>query len=142
MLAALVMAMVDLYPGMPAIPAFGLVRDSLLTVLVTYLVSIALMVLLSKFLLKTPFLNRLIAPGASGTISVTRMVQEQASRIGEVGVAISPLRPGGKAQFGSKVLDVITQGDFIERGKAVKILSFSGHEAVVEAAVDSRPLTA
>jgi membrane-bound serine protease (ClpP class) len=67
-----------------------------------------------------------------------RLEAEHAARIGEVGVAVSPLRPGGKAQFGAKIQDVITQGDFIQRGTQVKILEFSGHEAIVEA-INSNP---
>jgi len=132
MFAALVMAMVDFYPGMPSIPSFGLVQQSLMNVLAACAVALVLMILLSRFLLKTPLFNKLVATGASGSASVAKLVQAQASRIGEIGVAISNLRPGGKAQFGSSILDVITQGELIERGTRVKILSFSGIEAVVE----------
>jgi membrane-bound serine protease (ClpP class) len=132
MFAALVMAMVDFYPGMPSIPSFGLVQQSLLNVLITCAVALVLMILLSRFLLKTPLFHKLVASGSSGSASVAKLIQVQASRIGEIGVAISNLRPGGKAQFGSSILDVITQGELIERGTRVKILSFSGHEAVVE----------
>jgi len=55
--------------------------------------------------------------------------------VGRDGVALSPLRPGGKAQFGDDVLDVITQGELLEAGTRVRILSHSGHEAVVEPVV-------
>lgn len=132
MLAALVMAMVDFYPGMPSIPSFALLQQSLLNVLVTCAVAMVLMIFLSRFLLKTPLFHKLVATGASGSASVAKLVHAQASRVGEKGVAISSLRPGGKAQFGAEILDVITQGELIERGTAVKILGFSGHEAVVE----------
>ena len=132
MLAALVMAMVDFYPGMPAVPSFGLLQQSLFNVLLSCALAMVVMIVLSRFLLKTPLFHRLVATGASGSVSVARQAQAQASRIGEIGVAVSPLRPGGKAQFGSSTLDVITQGEMIERGTRVKILGFSGHEAVVE----------
>ena len=59
--------------------------------------------------------------------------QKQEERIGQVGVALSPLRPGGKAQFGEQILDVITQGDMISKGQPVRIIGHSGTEAVVEA---------
>jgi membrane-bound serine protease (ClpP class) len=49
-----------------------------------------------------------------------------------VGVAISPLRPGGKAQFGNDILDVISQGELIDKGSRVKIIGHSGTAAVVE----------
>jgi membrane-bound serine protease (ClpP class) len=132
MLAALVMAMVDVYPGMPMFPAFGLVRESLFNVLLTIAAAIIVMIVLSRYLLKTPLFNRLVAQGASGTRSAARIVQTQSTMLGELGVALSTLRPGGKAQFGQKFVDVITQGDLIERGAKVRIVGFSGSDAVVE----------
>jgi membrane-bound serine protease (ClpP class) len=132
MLAALVMAMVDFYPGMPAVPSFRLMQQSLFNVLFTCGVAMVVMILLSRYLLKTPLFHRLVASGASGSITVARLAETQASRVGEIGLAVSPLRPGGKAQFGSTILDVMSQGEMIERGTRVRILSFSGHEAVVE----------
>ncbi len=132
MLAALVMAMADVYPGMPAVPSFALIQAPLLNVLLTGLAAMVIMIFLSRFLLKTPLFHRLISASTSGSASVARQARAQAAQVGETGLAISTLRPGGKAQFGEKILDVITQGELIERGTRVKILSFSGHEAVVE----------
>jgi membrane-bound serine protease (ClpP class) len=132
MLAALVMAMVDLYPGMPAIPSFELVRKPLLRVLLSAALSIVIMMVLSRFLLKTPMFHQMVAETASGSRSVQRAAQVQSTRLGRIGQTVSPLRPGGKAQFGEDLLDVITQGEMIGRGAAVRIIGFSGPEAVVE----------
>ena len=38
-------------------------------------------------------------------------------------MTISPLRPGGKAQFGDAILDVMSQGDMLPKGTAVRIIS-------------------
>ena len=37
----------------------------------------------------------------------------------------------GKAQFGNEILDVVTEGDLIEKGSPVRVIGSSGHEAVV-----------
>lgn len=137
MLAALVMAMVDFYPGMPAVPSFTLVRESLFNVVLTLGAAIVVMILLSRYVLKTPLFRRLVAHGASGVQSVARTVTSQASLLGEMGVAVSTLRPGGKAQFSDKILDVITEGEMIERGTQVRIVGFSGRDAVVSPIDDS-----
>ncbi|HTG45898.1 MAG TPA: ATP-dependent Clp protease proteolytic subunit, partial [Verrucomicrobiae bacterium] len=108
MLAALVMAMVDIYPGMPAIPTFGLLKDSLFEVLLTGCIALVIMIFASRYLLKSSLFNKLVDQGASGVASVARVLRDHATRIGETGVAISTLRPGGKAQFGERVLDVVT----------------------------------
>jgi membrane-bound ClpP family serine protease len=47
-------------------------------------------------------------------------------------VAISQLYPGGKARFGDQLLDVITRGELVEKGRSVKIIGHSGLDAVVE----------
>ncbi len=60
----------------------------------------------------------------SRTPGVTRMV-------GDVGVALTPLRPAGRADFGNHRLDVVTEGEFIERGRQVRIESVTGNHIVV-----------
>jgi membrane-bound serine protease (ClpP class) len=64
--------------------------------------------------------------------TLAELEEVQASRVGQIGVALSTLRPGGKAQFGKDILDVISQGDMIEKGARVKVVGHSGSEAVVE----------
>lgn len=134
MLAALVMAMVDFYPGTPTIPSFRLLRDSLLNVLLTMAAAIVIMMLLSRYLLKTPLYQRMIDTGASGATADALILAEQKSRLGEVGTTLSPLRPGGKAQFGDTILDVISTGEMIPRSTKVRIIAFSGREPIVEPA--------
>ena len=41
----------------------------------------------------------------------------QRVEVGDVGQAISPLRPSGKMQVGDFTVDVVTEGDFVERGQ-------------------------
>ena len=132
MLAALVMAMVDFYPGMPTIPSFHLLRDSLWNVLISSALALVLMMILSRYLLKTPFYQRMVATSASGSINDTNVALEQQSRLGAIGTTLSPLRPGGKAQFGETILDVISQGEMIPRSVKVRVIGFSGREPIVE----------
>ena len=51
--------------------------------------------------------------------------------VGDWGVAVSPLRPAGKARFGDRYLDVLTDGDFVERGRQVRIIEIQGSRIVV-----------
>lgn len=132
MLVALVMAMVDVYPGMPSVPSFAQFQGPLLQVLLASAAAIVVMVALSRFLLRTPVLRGLVSETASGVAAPNRWTEEQDGRLGEVGVSISALRPGGKAQFGNEILDVISQGEMIPKGAKVRILRFSGREPVVE----------
>ena len=132
MLVALVMAMVDVYPGMPALPTFKMLELPLRDLFIAFLGGVGAVLVLSRWLPKTSLYGKLVSQTASGVTTEARLKQEQMSRLGQVGVAISALRPGGKAQFGDEILDVISQGELIDKGQRVKVIGHSGTEAVVE----------
>jgi membrane-bound serine protease (ClpP class) len=132
MLVALVMAMVDVYPGGPTLPSFGQLRLPLTQILVAMLGAIATAWGLSLVLPKTPLYGRLVSTTTSGDRSVAEQNRMQLAQVGQVGVTTSPLRPGGKARFGDQILDVISQGELVGRGQQVKIIGHSGSEAIVE----------
>ena len=52
--------------------------------------------------------------------------------VGDRGVALSPLRPAGKARFGEAYLDVLTEGFFVDGGRPVRIVEICGSRIVVE----------
>lgn len=132
MFVALVMAMVDMYPGNPTIPTMPQLRGPLQEIAIAFVTSIILMLLLARFLPKTPIYGALVSQTASGVRSDIQHEKRQLAREGQIGVAISQLRPGGKAQFGEEIIDVISQGDLIAKGQKVKIIGNSGTEAIVE----------
>jgi membrane-bound serine protease (ClpP class) len=132
MLVALVMAMVDVYPGMPSVPTLPQLKLPLQDLLIALVGSLVAVFVLSRVLPITPVYRLLVSHSASGVGSVALQEQKHASRIGQVGATISALRPGGKAQFGNEILDVISQGDMIAKGQKVKIIGHSGTEAIVE----------
>ena len=131
-LAALIMAMADVYPGMPTLPAMPQLKLPLTNLLIALGVSVAIMIALARILPKTSVYRVLVSQGASGEAGVVAQQELQTSRVGRQGVAISNLRPGGKAQFGEDIVDVVTQGEMISKGQPVRIIGSSGAEAVVE----------
>ncbi|MBM3877254.1 MAG: hypothetical protein FJ386_11105 [Verrucomicrobia bacterium] len=134
MITALIMAMVDFYPGMPSAPTVKQLSLPMNDLLVSAIGSVVVIWLLSLWLPKTKHWQCMVAQSTSGAQSDAALEQAQGSRMGLVGVAISPLHPGGKARFGEQILDVISQGDVIEAGRPVRIIGNSGHEAIVEVA--------
>jgi len=54
--------------------------------------------------------------------------------VGTTGVAITALRPAGLAQFGDERLDVVSEGEWIEAGTAVRIVRAEGYRHVVRPA--------
>ncbi len=50
---------------------------------------------------------------------------------GDIGRVVTAFRPIGEARFGDRVLDVVAQGDFIEKGREVEVLEVHGNRIVV-----------
>lgn len=53
--------------------------------------------------------------------------------LGQVGITQSTLRPFGVAEFGGKLVDVCSQGDFIDRGEKVQVVQITGKTVTVKA---------
>jgi len=51
--------------------------------------------------------------------------------LGQKGEALSTLRPAGRAQFGEQVVDVVSEGGYIERGEQIEVLKVVGNKVVV-----------
>jgi membrane-bound ClpP family serine protease len=51
--------------------------------------------------------------------------------VGAEGKAVTPLVPGGKARFGDELVDVVTDGDFIDRGQRLQVVEVLGNHVVV-----------
>ena len=132
MLLALVMAVVDIYPGGPALPSIGQLRLPMTQILVAMLGAIVVAWGLGLVLPKTPLYEHLVSSSTSGDRNVTEQAHVHLLQVGQVGVTTAPLRPGGKARFGDQILDVISQGELVDRGQKVRIIGHSGSEAVVE----------
>lgn len=69
-----------------------------------------------------PVLNRLIL---KPRVESTELVVEAPSRYGHLlertGVAVTPLIPAGKVRFGSEIVSVVTDGNYVEAGREVVV---------------------
>jgi membrane-bound serine protease (ClpP class) len=46
---------------------------------------------------------------------------------------VSPLRPAGKVQVGDLLLDVVSEGGWVDAGQAVQVVQVEGNRVVVRA---------
>ncbi len=56
--------------------------------------------------------------------------------LNRTGTALTNLRPAGTARIGDQRVDVVTEGDLIPRGTAVKVVAVEGFRIVVRAVTD------
>lgn len=132
-LAALMMGMYQSYPGGPWYPQpeqlHRMVHVTGTTVIGTFLLAM----LLTKYLPKIPVMNRLVlASSLASQEGYTVSSSENTSLIGSIGDCLTDLRPSGTAMFGDRRLDVVTQGQYVEKGKPVRITECHGSRIVVE----------
>lgn len=56
---------------------------------------------------------------------------------GKVGTTVTALRPSGTVDFAGRPVDVVSDGDYIDRGVAVRVILVQGSRVVVERADDA-----
>jgi membrane-bound ClpP family serine protease len=100
---------------------------------------------LSRYLPKIKFLSGLmlaptLSPAGRGEArpSETRPPEsaEPELEVGHVGVALTKLRPSGKARFGDAVVDVVATAEFLDVGANVQIVEIHGNRVVVRSTDD------
>ena len=110
--------------------------NTLVMVLVSCVTFLIAAVVISRRLGALPVLNRLtLAPPEAGEIGGLAEAGAEpfaSVQAGDLGIAHSALRPGGKARFGDRYVDVMTQGDFLPRGSRIRIVRVIGNQVVVE----------
>jgi membrane-bound serine protease (ClpP class) len=138
-LASLLWAMIDRYPGETFLPTGEMLKVPLLNLLLAMVASAIVIALLAKYLPRTSIYRRfaLMTSNPPGT-SLAGPPREFATAVslspGTRGVALSMLRPSGKARFADHVVDVITQGEFVAPDTPIVVVQTDGMRTVVQAA--------
>jgi membrane-bound ClpP family serine protease len=99
--------------------------------------AIAAAAMLARYLPHIPYANRLILKPGGETDEFAdepppAVTNELAGLLGAIGVAATPLRPAGKAQFGDDFVDVVAEGSFVPPGTRVRVIEIEGNRVVVK----------
>ncbi len=111
---------------------------AVLPVLAGFGLGAAAIAILMRFFPRLPLFNRMVLSADLSGAVVTSAQAAGAERpeqlVGLVGVASTVLRPGGSARFDGRLLDVVSDGEFIEAGVRVRIVSADSNRIVVRRA--------
>lgn len=102
-----------------------------ITMVCSMAASLVGMVMLSKFLPRMAVFRRIVPANPTPSEVLVEDPYRGAARIGDVGVTEGPLRPAGKARFGSLLVDVVSQGDYLEACVQIEVVERRGNRVVV-----------
>jgi len=96
------------------------------------------LVVIRRFLPETPYFNRMLLRPPEGEereeLSRRESLVAWNHLAGKRGTTTTQLTPSGKAQFGDELVDVIADGELIERGTAVCVVEVTGNRVLVRRA--------
>ena len=88
---------------------------------------------LVRLILKARAWNRLVLnEGMTRKAGYDSVDSSRENLLGQTGEVLTTLRPAGRAQFGERVVDVVSEGGYIERGQQVEVLKVAGNRVVVQ----------
>ncbi|MFO0868798.1 MAG: NfeD family protein [Pirellulales bacterium] len=98
---------------------------------------LAAMALLRRLLPRAPFFRRvMLEPPVAEELDELRRreaVVDWSHLLGQRGVSATRLVPSGKAQFGDDLVDVLSDGELVERGTPIEVVEVLGNRVVVRA---------
>lgn len=138
MLASLLWAMIDRYPGETFFPTGDMLALPLRNLFLSLLAATVVIMVLARYLPKTNLYRRfaLMTTNPPGP-SLAGVPREFATALdvtpGMEGTAQTTLRPSGKARFADHVVDVVTEGEFIPAQTPITVVQKDGMRVVVKA---------
>jgi membrane-bound ClpP family serine protease len=90
----------------------------------------------ARYLPHIPYANRLVLPSPDEETSdagATLPPAQSPALLGAIGVAVTTLRPAGKARFGEEFIDVTAEGHYVEAGSRIQVIEIDGLRVVVKA---------
>lgn len=123
--AALTLALIGLPLGVSW--ELGLITDALSVVVISTFVAAVLLLVAMRFLPQRRFARGLVLQTTLDAV----VTPPASALLGALGVASTDLRPAGKALIDGRLVDVVSQLHFVERGASVQVVEVEGARVVV-----------
>src|SRR5437867_4807233 len=138
MLASLLWAMIDRYPGETFFPRPAMLAVPLRNLFLALVGAAIVIWLLARYLPRTSIYRRFALmitnpPGPSLAGAPRQFATALSLSPGTQGVSLSILRPSGKARFAGHVVDVVTEGEYVAPNTPITVVQSDGMRVVVKA---------
>ena len=136
-LASVLWAMVDRYPGETFFPTGQMIAIPMRNLFLAVVAATIAIIVLARYLPRTSIYRRFALmttnpPGPSLSGAPREFATALALAPGMQGNAVTTLRPSGKARFADHVVDVVTEGEFIAVETPVTVIQTDGMRVVVK----------
>ena len=98
--------------------------------------SLFLLFLMMKFLPKVSFIDKTMLPSSLGRGNGNDQEVGVGALSGRTGIAVTDLRPNGKAEVDGTLLEVLADGVFLDKGEPVRVISDDGMGVIVKRVKD------
>lgn len=112
-------------------PQFHQISQAIWTMAITLILGVALIASMVRYLPENKLFNRLVLIDQTDRNRGYISSDSKDDLIGLEGVAITSLRPSGTVLIEERRIDVVSVGDFIEKGAPVKVVDTSGSRVMV-----------
>ena len=139
-LVAFVGTFVPTEPGMPPLAwpnlagTWEAIKTGIMVLASSVIIAITGIALLARFLPTMP-LGRGVVLGAGESANAEAVALADAhpniALVGDVGIVTGDLRPGGQARFGRHIVDVHSQGEYVDAGRRVQVIERDGFQITV-----------
>lgn len=109
----------------------NLVSRAIIQLSASLLTALILIFVLAKFLPKTSVFKKFVLSEAEESVKGFSSHTRLEELVGAEGIALTTLRPSGTAEINGKRVDVVTESEYVEKGKKIKVLSVEGIRIVV-----------
>ncbi|WP_243290716.1 nodulation protein NfeD [Bacillus sp. FJAT-47783] len=112
--------------------ASGDISQMAISLVIAVVAAVSIFILMTKvFGKRMKFFRKIVLSDQTTTEKGYVSNASRTELLGQVGMALTTLRPAGTALFGDERLDVVTEGGYIEKGKKVKVIKTEGSRIVV-----------
>jgi membrane-bound serine protease (ClpP class) len=138
MLGSLLWAMIDRYPGETFFPTGDMLAIPVRNLFFSLVAATAIILVLARYLPQTSLYRRFALmttnpPGPSLAGAPRHFATALDLTPGMPGTAQTMLRPSGKARFADHVVDVVTEGEFVDAETPITVVQKDGMRVVVKA---------
>ncbi len=111
---------------------FASISGALIQLAISLIFSLLIIYFLWKYLPKTVAWNRMILSSNISSGSGYAAKRSVKKLVGQTGEALTDLRPSGIAIIRGARIDVITEGEYIDKGTKIKVIKTEGAKVIVQ----------